>query len=442
MKGLLFTYLLTYGGALASLINPYVGFLVYVCFAIIRPESLWYWSVPPGNYSRIIAIALLAGWALHGFGDWRLGKAKWILLALVGFWAWAGLSTLACPNTNVGLGFLETKGKIVLPCLVGLTLIDSTSKLKQLAWVIALSQGYVAFDLNLSYFDGFNRLQRLGFGGMDNNSQAISMVTGVGLAFFLGLRERRWWLKLVAFACAAFMVHAVMFSFSRGGQLGLCFVGIATFFLLPKRPIYLGLYALGVVAALWMAGPEVVERFLTSFADEESRDASAESRVVMWKGCVDMMLQNPILGVGPDHFPFRVTELGFARGKEAHTLWLQIGAELGFPGLLFLVAYYGLTIWWLYAISKKKQSEGNEDAFELHAAEMVIASLAGFVIAAQFVSLEGLELPYYITMLGAGAIKLDSTREYVEDVAVANWDTIPAWMAYPQMDYGWDRARK
>ena len=62
MKGLIFTFLMTLGGSFAALWNPYIGFLVYVCFAILKPESLWDYSVPAGgNYSRIVAIALLLG---------------------------------------------------------------------------------------------------------------------------------------------------------------------------------------------------------------------------------------------------------------------------------------------------------------------------------------------------------------------------------------------
>src|SRR5579871_4812088 len=85
MKGLIFTYVMTYGGAAVSLFNPFVGFLIFVCFAIIRPEFLWYWSVPAGNYSRIIGLALLAGWALNGFGDWNFGRARFIVWSFVCF---------------------------------------------------------------------------------------------------------------------------------------------------------------------------------------------------------------------------------------------------------------------------------------------------------------------------------------------------------------------
>ena len=42
MKGLIFTYAMTYGGALASLFDPFVGLLIYVCFAIVKPESMWF----------------------------------------------------------------------------------------------------------------------------------------------------------------------------------------------------------------------------------------------------------------------------------------------------------------------------------------------------------------------------------------------------------------
>ena len=88
MKGAIFTYALAYGGAAVSLINPFVGLLIYVCFGILKPDALWSWSLPEGgHFSRIVAIALLLGWGFNGFGRWELGKARGIVLAFVGFWA-------------------------------------------------------------------------------------------------------------------------------------------------------------------------------------------------------------------------------------------------------------------------------------------------------------------------------------------------------------------
>src|SRR5215831_12853113 len=105
MKGLVFTYLLTYGGALVSLFNPFVGLLIYICFAIVRPEAMWHWSVPAGNYSRIVAVALLLGWLLKGCGKWQLGKARLVVLALIGFWVWAALSAIEAPDGSRSWSF-------------------------------------------------------------------------------------------------------------------------------------------------------------------------------------------------------------------------------------------------------------------------------------------------------------------------------------------------
>lgn len=448
MKGLIFTYALTYGGAVVSLFNPFYGLLIYICFAIIKPESLWHWSVPAGNYSRIVAIALLVGWALHGFGGFRLGKAKSAAAWLTLFIVWAAISTLFCSNQSVGIGFLESKGKIVLPVIVGLTLIESRQQLKQLAWTITLSMGYVAFDLNMSYFDGFNRLQVDGFGGMDNNSMTIGLVTGVGLAFFLGLGETAWWKKLTAFGLAAFMTHAVFFSFSRGGMLGLCIVGMVSFFFLARTPKYYVWFAVGVILAGLMAGPEVRARFESAFAEKKERDWSAESRVELWTICLKMLADHPLLGVGPDHYPLQVhnypttstIKAKFVRGKEAHTLWLQIAAELGIVGLLALAGFYCVTIFGLWQFLRSHRTQLHEDPFITFVPQMVCAALIGFAVSAQFVSLEGLEIPYYVALLGAGAIKIagyeqQAAAAYATQHAMAAGHFRPAQTMRPQANY-------
>src|SRR5947207_9680144 len=80
MKGLIFTCALIYGGAVTSLLRPFYGFLIYVTFATLRPKVLWFYSVPRGNYSRIVAVAFLLGWLLHGAGSWAFGKASAVVM--------------------------------------------------------------------------------------------------------------------------------------------------------------------------------------------------------------------------------------------------------------------------------------------------------------------------------------------------------------------------
>ena len=105
------------------------------------------------------------------------------------------------------------------------------------------------------------------------------LAAGAGLSFFLGLNEREWWKKVVCLALAAMMVHATMFGNSRGGMLGIVMTGIVTLLLIPKKPFELSLIAAATLVGLRLAGPQVWQRFATTFASGEARDASAGSRL-------------------------------------------------------------------------------------------------------------------------------------------------------------------
>jgi probable O-glycosylation ligase (exosortase A-associated) len=386
-----------------------VGLQVYICFALIKPEALWPWAVPEGNYSRIVGAALLLGWAIQGFGRWDLGRAKPVIVVLICYFFWIILSALQAPDQAIAWEYVERYAKIILPVIVGVTTITTVRQLKIVAWVILLSHAYPAFELNLTLLRGYNQLKEEGFGFMDNNCYAISLVSASGLAFFLFLHADRWWQKAVAAASAAVIIHAVIFSNSRGGMLGLIVMGAAAFAVMPKGPKEILIVVLAVVMALNLAGPESRKRFMSSFAGKEERDESAESRVILWSACWDTMKKNPVFGVGPNHMPLEVVNYGFKKGKACHSLWLELGAELGFPGLLLIISYYMICGVRLVPIALRKSAVS--DPWFIYLARMVIASLCGFAFSAQFVSLIFLETPYYVAMLGAAILKLTTQQQ-------------------------------
>jgi probable O-glycosylation ligase (exosortase A-associated) len=402
LKGLLFTFGMTFGGAVVSLFQPWYGLLIYVSFSILRPEFLWFWSVPMGNYSRIIAIALLIGWAIHGCGDWNFRGARSVVVILLLYFGWQVVRTVLADVPDVAWHQVEIQAKIFVPVVVGLTLIRSIEQLMQLAWVMALSMGYVAYEATMAYWAGNNWLRETGFGTMDNNSISIGMVAMAGLAFFLAVGETVWYRKLIAFAAALFLIHAPMVADSRGGLLALVISAPVAFVLLPKRPQYYLIFALTIAIGVRLAGPMVVERFASIFAEDAERDPSAQSRLDLWEDCWDLMKKRP-LGVGPDHWPLYAPQYGWPRGKECHSLWFNTGAELGFPGLGLLILFYlvpSVKLWFL-----QRRSWCVEPQL-VAVARMVIASIAGFAVAASFVSLDNLEPPYYVVLLGAGALKI------------------------------------
>ena len=426
MKGLIFTYALTYGGAAVSLFRPFYGFLIYVAFANLKPEALWGFSLGAGgNYSKIVALAFLAGWLIHGAGTWNFGRAKSMIYSLLFFWAWMLLSAFITPAQDTAWKQLESLSKVYLPVIAGITLIDSTAKLKQLAWVLVATQGYLAFEFNLTYYTHGINTGDWKFAEMDNNTIAITMVTACGLAFFMGMHADRWWQKLAAFAAAALMAHVVLFSLSRGGMLALCITGAIAFWLIPKRPVHFALLAAAVAIVLRLAGPQVQEEFFSSFKDKEALDYSAQSRFDLTRDALTVMAREPIFGCGLQNWGNVAPQFGWPRGKEAHNLWAQTGAELGVPGLVGLLGFYLFGCWKLLKVAREKTPV--DDPWLKYFARMVIASIAGFIVSAAMVTVVGIELPYYAMVLGAGTLKLYSLSSIRAPLpSLAAHDPVPA----------------
>lgn len=424
-KGLIFTNLLTMIGIVFGILNPFVGLCAYICLAIINPTSLWFFSVPDkffgiAGYSFLVGISMLIGWLFAGFGKWNLGqKAATIVVLLVFNFFWMYISSAANGVLNFGASAqLIQFVKLYLAFFMGITIIKNTQQLKALIWVIILSEGYVAYDLNNSYMNGFNRLTEVGFAGMDNNFFVLTMVINAVLAFYTGLFETKLWRKGLAFFIAALNAHVIFFSMSRGGMLSLLVSGIAIIWFIPKKPSYIAFMIIAICAALYMAGPSVRERFSSAFVDAKERDESSQGRLKSWKNCLITMRDKPIFGIGLRQWlPYTVSKHGMH--IEAHSMWMQSAAEQGVPGVLSLVGAFGLTILYLIRISKERTP--TPDPFLHTVAQMTLCALIGFCIGAQFVSVFAMEISYYTIMIGCIALKFqneyDSQNQYVPNLA-------------------------
>ena len=403
MKGLIFTWLLTALGVSSSLINPYFGFLSYVALAILRPDFLWSSHISGGRFSLIVASAMLVSWGCRAFGNWKLGAARRIVLLFAGFWLWSVFLAIQAPSQPHAWYFVEQMARILLPFLVGITTVRSIRNLKQLAWVIVICEGYVAFEMNMWYFSGYNYLWHIGFGGVDNNSAAIGLVTALGVAFFLFLNETARWKQAIIAGCAAFIGHAILFSFSRGAMLATIVFAAVSFLVLQKSLKHYLMFGVGLIAAVILAGPEVQQRFLQTFEQKSGvREASAQSRLDLWKNCFTILMKDPIMGCGPDHWPLHAHEFGWPKGKEAHSLWVQTATETGIPGIAMFLGFYLVCIWRCWRMLAKLQPD--DPPWFGDACRMTVTSLCGFIVAAMFVSLEALEIPYYVALLGAGTL--------------------------------------
>ena len=409
MKGLLFTYFLTYGGCVVALFRPFVGLCIYYCFTVLRPQTLWFFALPQdGNYSKHVALATLIGWSISGFP--RGGSLKRVMPILLTFGGLAlifRMTTWTAINPFVAEPVASAMAKIFLMFFVGVSLLDSPRRLKVLLWVFILSQGYLTYDLNVSYFlSGVNViLMNDGFGSLNNNTFALSLLPGIGIALMTSIFETRPLLRGLALFSALSSVHVVLLSESRGAYLGILAMGAIAAYSVPKTFKTLFLFSLVVLLVALLAGESVRQEFSTIFADE--LDDSASYRYDTWSASFRAMLDHPFLGVGPQNFLVVSDQYGLDKNRAAHNLYLQTGADTGVTGLFLLVTFYLLLLRRLAKIMSWKVGETSQiDPTIAGVAAGVFSGLIGYLTHSFFSAGVAIETPYLAALLGTAAIRL------------------------------------
>jgi O-antigen ligase len=170
---------------------------------------------------------------------------------------------------------------------------------------------------------------------------------------------------------------------------------------MPKRPGYLLAIALVVAVAVRFTGPQLMERFQTTFARAEERDMSAQSRLELWKDCATVMARNPVTGIGPRHWPLVAASYGWPEGKAAHTYWLEVGAEIGVPGLLSLVVFFVSSLARAWRLSRWR-----EDPWMTAMGGFAFTGLIGFAVGAQFITADGNEIPFYLALVALASLEI------------------------------------
>ena len=148
---------------------------------------------------------------------------------------------------------------------------------------------------------------------------------------------------------------ALMLSLSRGGWistlLSLAFMAIALLssrYFVRKRLLVSVIAGSLLLALIALVSTPVVERVKTAMEKEE--EASFYSRVVAWRGVMEMISDHPMVGIGPGAFKTVFTQYQppglSSRFTMAHNDYLHFISETGLP-LIFVM------IWMIIALYRK-----------------------------------------------------------------------------------------
>ena len=155
------------------------------------------------------------------------------------------------------------------------------------------------------------------------------------------------------------MLFAELFTFSRGGYLGMIMgIGITIILLWRQisfnKKIILGVISAMVIVFLLTTSQSILNRFLSSF---DFNEGSNTERLKNWNQGYEMFANNFLFGVGIGNYSLEINPtIEYRSPVYAHNLYLDIGAEMGIFALIIWLLLIGVTIGQLYKLSRKTEN--------------------------------------------------------------------------------------
>ncbi|HYU89168.1 MAG TPA: O-antigen ligase family protein [Gemmatimonadales bacterium] len=255
----------------------------------------------------------------------------------------------------------------------------------------------------------------------DANDFAALTVMALPLAVYFVVRRGQLWRRLAGATAAVLLAVGFIWAGSRGGFLALLAVG--AFLLLRYRAIRVR-WRVSIAAVITLvfaatATDTYWEKMSTIVQPKDDYNVTGnEGRVQVWTRGLGYMMQHPVLGVGAGNFPtaegtisplVRTAPTGRGiRWGAAHNSLVQVGAELGVPGLMLFVVMLGSAFRALRDVARSNppRTTREHSAPPAQLAQALTASLVGYAVGGFFLSLAYRDLLYVLLGLVVGLAKV------------------------------------
>ncbi len=356
---------------------------------------------------------------------WSMRKPTLLLLALC---AWMVLGLPTSILVHQSLSFLVNNfSKTVLIFLVVAGCVRSLRDVERIAWCYFMAVVvYAAFILIRYHVGGAD--WRLGtLVTYDANDYALLATTAIPLGVGSLVREgRRAWARAVDAAGLLVVLVAFVWAGSRGGLLA---IGASSlFFLVRSRAVSRARKA----AAITIVGGVIVvfagARFWSDMGTivspaHDYNYTSETGRLDIWKRGLAYMADHPAFGVGVDNFEVAEGTLSPEAWRQEyglgwkwsapHDQFVQVGAELGIPGLLLYVAFLVAAFLMALRVERGAGWLGTEGRGIRTQTETLMTSLVAFLVGACFLTMAYNEMLYVLVALVLGlekVLRIEATR--------------------------------
>lgn len=213
---------------------------------------------------------------------------------------------------------------------------------------------------------------------------AILMLTLFPVAYYLYvyLKPRiEKWEKVILIIFWVSPVLTILGTSSRGGQLALALQLLIMFY----KKIFRIKQLVVIATLLYMVYNLLPDEQKARF-ESVGEDKTSIQRFLYWKHGIEMINESPLLGVGYFNFPayygeYYARDLLYPEAELPHNIFVQVGADAGYPGLILFILMLFRSIY----IARKKSEFHHPSECDYLLIGFSL-SLLGFVIAGQFVS--------------------------------------------------------
>jgi putative inorganic carbon (HCO3(-)) transporter len=389
-----------------SFFEPFYGVLIWIWIAFFNPHRYTFTYMYNFPVAAVVAAPTLFGLLFTRNVNRRFMVRETALLTVL--WGWFVFTYLNATQVPLFQGHildaqaeLIRVSKILLMTFVMILLVTSREKLKYVFLVTALS--FTPLVLKAAIFGFRTGGQDRVWGPpdsflADNNGFALAVNMSLPILFYLARVEEnrilRWVLN-VAFACG---ILTVIFTYSRGGLLGLAAILLVIAFKSRYRVLSALLLVIFGFLLLTFA-PEKWTGRMGTLTSRESPDDSAKQRLVSWGTTWNFVKDYPIAGGSFRSLPnvdlfqrYQSEPLpeGFL-SSGPHSIYFQTLGEQGFVGLALYLLLIGSSIVTLRSLRKRAQLLPSTGWIATYT-DVIEVSLVGFLVSGAFLGLADFDL--------------------------------------------------
>jgi putative inorganic carbon (HCO3(-)) transporter len=384
--------------------RPFFGLLVWSWLGYMNPHKLAWGLAFDFPFVQLAALFTLVGMLVMYLRQSSAVKMHWqresvLLVMLIAMFV---ITTFFALRPDLAWPELEKIAKIMVMIFATILLVDGEKRLRYLLLVIALSIGFFGFKGGIWALATGGAHRVFGPPGSslsDNTAIALGMIMILPMLFFLAKSEPRRWLRRTLYVTFLLTIIAVLFTYSRGGFLGLAValgvIGLGLEF--RKKVAVFVIFLLALPFAIQQVPDQLIDRANTIQNYEE--DGSAQARFGAWRTAWLIARARPLVGGG-----FQIIN-DYQIGKRynpdimpghggAHSIYFEILGENGFVALgLFL----SLLISAILSARKIRKTAQQAGFYEFCCyGYMLEASLLAYAVAGAFLEFASFDLFYQV----------------------------------------------